>query len=62
MPEPDLFGFASEGKTERKTEPKFIPLSARMRPLTIDEFVGQTHILEKDSYYEGRLSQIEYNH
>jgi len=47
MPEPDLFGFASEGKTERKTEPKFIPLSARMRPLTIDEFVGQTHILGK---------------
>mgnify|MGYP000998885844 CR=1 FL=1 len=47
MPEPDLFGFASEGKTERKTEPKFIPLSARMRPRTIDEFVGQTHILGK---------------
>ena len=47
MSEADLFGFASEGKTERKTEPKFIPLSARMRPRTIDEFVGQTHILGK---------------
>jgi len=47
MSEADLFGFASEGKTERKVEPKFIPLSARMRPRTLDEFVGQTHILGK---------------
>ncbi len=47
MSETDLFGFASADKMGRAGESKFVPLSARMRPQTIDEFVGQTHILGK---------------
>ncbi len=36
----DLFDYASEKEFERK-----MPLAARMRPRTLDEFVGQEHII-----------------
>jgi len=38
--EPDLFAAAVEGRLERKA-----PLAARMRPRTLDEIVGQKHLL-----------------
>ncbi|HEY2387171.1 MAG TPA: replication-associated recombination protein A, partial [Candidatus Binatia bacterium] len=37
---PDLFGGVAE-RERRKTA----PLAERMRPATLDEFVGQTHLL-----------------
>lgn len=40
----DLFG-----KEKSLKEPKKSPLADRMRPETLDEFVGQEHILGKDS-------------
>ena len=39
----DLFGYASE-ETKKKEE----PLAARMRPSTLEEVVGQEHIIGKD--------------
>ncbi len=39
----DLFDFVRENKKDRES-----PLAARMRPVTIDEVVGQEHILSKD--------------
>src|SRR5690349_21587257 len=39
----DLFDTA-EGATEPRSDPS-APLSARMRPQTLDDFVGQEHIL-----------------
>jgi replication-associated recombination protein RarA len=47
MSETDLFGFASADKMGRAGESKFVPLSARMRPQTIDEFVGQNPYFRK---------------
>ena len=40
----DLFGKEKKGKSVRRT-----PLADRMRPETLDEFLGQKHILGKDS-------------
>jgi putative ATPase len=40
-PSPDLFN------KDRKIDDKNLPLAVRMRPLTLDEFVGQLHILGK---------------
>ena len=48
MPRDDLFETPAESKLENPpaTEfPKNQPLAARMRPRTLDEFVGQSHIL-----------------
>ncbi len=39
----DLFGYASE-ETKKNEE----PLAARMRPSTLEEVVGQEHIIGKD--------------
>ena len=36
----DLFEYGHQMETEKKA-----PLAARMRPRTLDEFVGQSHIL-----------------
>ena len=38
----DLFEFSAQSDSSRTT-----PLAARMRPRTLDEFVGQDHILGK---------------
>ena len=35
-------------------EKTFQPLAARLRPLTLDEFVGQTHILGEGNPCEKR--------
>ncbi|MBQ1400118.1 MAG: AAA family ATPase, partial [Lachnospiraceae bacterium] len=40
MAEPDLFGYMSGLKKEKEA-----PLAARMRPETLDEVVGQQHII-----------------
>ncbi len=45
MPKQDLFAHARKGQIRREA-----PLAARMRPRTLDEFVGQEHIVG-----EGRL-------
>src|ERR671923_2054507 len=39
-PSPDLFGPAREVNLQ-----KALPLAARMRPRTLDEFIGQEHFL-----------------
>jgi putative ATPase len=35
-------------KTTAKATDKFQPLAARLRPVKLDEFVGQIHLLGKD--------------
>ena len=48
MPGNDLFSKTNSPKVERSAEkplPRYEPLAARMRPRSLDEFVGQTHIL-----------------
>ena len=39
----DLFEYMRENNKEKES-----PLAARLRPTTIDEIVGQKHILAKD--------------
>ncbi len=39
----DLFEYMREAKQEKEA-----PLAARMRPVTLDEVVGQQHIIGKD--------------
>lgn len=45
----DLFSYMRE-KSSDVTE-KESPLAARMRPTTLDEVVGQQHIIGKDKLY-----------
>ncbi|MFC4032085.1 replication-associated recombination protein A [Streptomyces polygonati] len=45
--EPDLFTAAAEDRQER--DPSSSPLAVRMRPRTIDEVVGQKHLLRPGS-------------
>ncbi|WP_432250122.1 replication-associated recombination protein A [Streptomyces sanyensis] len=45
--EPDLFTAAAEERQER--EPSSSPLAVRMRPRTLDEVVGQQHLLKPGS-------------
>src|SRR5690348_769233 len=48
MARDDLFATPAEPKAEEASAPEFArrqPLAARMRPRTLDEFVGQQHIL-----------------
>ncbi len=48
MARDDLFAAATDAKPEIPSEPasaRHQPLAARMRPRTLDEFTGQTHIL-----------------
>lgn len=35
-----------------------LPLASRMRPVSIDEIVGQQHIMEKINYFIVLLKQI----
>ncbi|WP_394435525.1 replication-associated recombination protein A [Streptomyces sp. SGAir0957] len=45
--EPDLFTAAAEDRQER--DPSASPLAVRMRPRTLDEVVGQQHLLKQGS-------------
>ncbi|KRV50367.1 AAA family ATPase [Wenjunlia vitaminophila] len=45
--EPDLFTAAAEARAEK--EPGRSPLAVRMRPRTLDEVVGQRHLLKEGS-------------
>ncbi|MGW7218008.1 replication-associated recombination protein A [Streptomyces collinus] len=45
--EPDLFTAAAEARQEK--EPSSSPLAVRMRPRTLDEVVGQQHLLKPGS-------------
>lgn len=52
MSDSDLFEFSSvpeaDAENEKKEKQKrVVPLASRMRPRTLDEFIGQTHILGK---------------
>ena len=40
----DLFEYQSQQKMKKES-----PLAARLRPTTLDEFVGQEHIVGKDT-------------
>ncbi|GAA3372671.1 hypothetical protein GCM10017744_105050 [Streptomyces antimycoticus] len=44
--EPDLFTAAAEDRQEK--DPASSPLAVRMRPRTLDEVVGQQHLLRPD--------------
>ena len=47
----DLFEYQSQQKMKKES-----PLAARLRPTTLDEFVGQEHIVGKDTLlYRGIL-------
>ena len=43
----DLFEYQSQQKMKKES-----PLAARLRPTTLDEFVGQEHIVGKDTLLE----------
>ncbi|MBH1936846.1 replication-associated recombination protein A, partial [Streptomyces sp. AV19] len=45
--EPDLFTAAAEDRQEK--DPASSPLAVRMRPRTLDEVVGQQHLLKPGS-------------
>lgn len=52
-----------EEPSEHPPKPEWEPLASRMRPRTLDEFVGQGHLLGKDSALkkaieEGRLGSV----
>lgn len=49
----DLFDYMRETKMESEA-----PLASRIRPRTLDEIVGQQHILAKDKLLYGRSKQI----
>lgn len=42
----DLFEYAKSKTLDRES-----PLASRLRPTTLDEVVGQEHIVGKDNYY-----------
>ena len=44
---------------EQKNKEKESPLASRLRPKTIDEVVGQEHILGKDKLDTGLRTQIK---
>lgn len=49
----DLFEYARELNKDKES-----PLAGRMRPATLDEVVGQEHIIGKINYYIERLKRI----
>ena len=49
----DLFDYMRETKMESEA-----PLASRIRPRTLDEIVGQQHILAKINCFTGRSKQI----
>ena len=49
----DLFDYMRETNKEKES-----PLASRMRPVTLDEVVGQKHIIGKINCFTGQLRQI----
>ena len=49
----DLFDYMRETKKEKES-----PLASRMRPKTLDEVVGQQHIIGKDKLLSRRISLV----
>ena len=49
----DLFEYMREQKKETES-----PLASRLRPMTLDEMVGQQHIIGKDNYCTVRSRRI----
>ena len=49
----DLFTHAMHNRMKNEA-----PLAARMRPRTLDEYIGQEHILGPGKHYGERLKQI----
>ena len=49
----DLFDFMRNENMEKDS-----PLASRLRPTTLDEVVGQEHIIGKDKLYIEQLKQI----
>ena len=47
----DLFDYMREQNREKES-----PLASRLRPTTLDEMVGQQHIIGKDKLQIGRAS------
>lgn len=47
----DLFEYAKSKTLDRES-----PLASRLRPSTLDEVVGQEHIVERINYYIVRSS------
>jgi len=55
--EPDLFTAAAEDRQER--DPSSSPLAVRMRPRTLDEVVGQQHLLRPGSPLRRLVEQAD---
>ena len=49
----DLFDYMRETNKEKES-----PLASRMRPVTLDEVVGQKHIIGKDKLLYRAIRQI----
>ena len=49
----DLFDYMREQNMEKEA-----PLASRLRPTTLDEVVGQKHIIGKTNYFTERSRQI----
>ena len=49
----DLFEYMRENNKNTES-----PLAMRLRPETLDEMVGQSHIIGKDKCFTGQLRQI----
>ena len=45
-----------EKNTELEVDTTFMPLAARMRPLTIDEVVGQEHLTEPGKFLQRMIA------
>lgn len=52
----DLFDYMRENAMEKES-----PLASRLRPRTLDEVVGQQHIIGKISCFTGRSKQINWD-
>lgn len=49
----DLFDYMKEQTLENES-----PLASRMRPVSLEEVVGQEHIIERENCFIVRLRQI----
>ena len=51
--------FPEDRQAARDSDSKHVPLAARMRPRTLDEFVGQEQIIGPDSYLREAIENDE---
>ena len=49
----DLFDYVRENTKEKES-----PLASRLRPNTLEEVVGQQHIIGRENCFIGQLRQI----